>query len=63
MQWGKTMKQTIKSKWKLQRGRKYTKLLLNGSVFYQWENDYIDFILKTSDFNEQVKWFENKLKG
>ena len=29
------MKQTIKGKWELQRARKYTKLLLNGSVFQQ----------------------------
>lgn len=57
------MKQTIKGKYELQRGRKYTKLLLNGSVFYQWLNQDIDLTLKTSNFDEQVEYFKNKLIG
>jgi hypothetical protein len=57
------MKQTIKGKWELQRARKYTKLLLNGSVFQQWFNEDIDLILKTSDFQKQVEYFRNHLKG
>ena len=57
------MKQTIKGKWELQRARKYTKLLLNGSVFQQWHNEDIDLILKTSDIQKQVEYFRNHLKG
>lgn len=57
------MKQTIKGKWELQRGRKYTKLLLNGSVCYYWLNEDIDLTLKTSDFDEQVEFFRNHLIG
>ena len=57
------MKQTIKGKYELQRGRKYTKLLLNSNVFQQWLNEDIDFILKTSDFEKQVEYFRNNLKG
>ena len=57
------MKKTIKGKYELQRGRKYTKLLLNGSVFYQWLNEDIDLTLKTSNFDEQVEYFKNKLIG
>lgn len=57
------MKQTIKGKWELQRARKYTKLLLNGSVFQQWINEDIDLILKTNDFQRQVEYFRNHLKG
>ena len=57
------MKKTIKGKYELQRGRKYTRLLLNGSVFYQWLNDDIDLTLKTSNFDEQVEYFKNKLIG
>ena len=56
------MKATIKGKWELERARKYTRLLLNGSIFQQWENESIDFILKTSDFEQQVEWFKNNLK-
>lgn len=57
------MKKTIKNRYELQRGRKYTKLLLNGKVFQQWLNEEIDFTLKTSDFEKQVEWFRNNLKG
>ena len=57
------MKQTIKGKWELQRARKYTKLLLNGSMFQQWHNEDIDLILKTSDIQKQVEYFRNHLKG
>lgn len=56
------MKQTIKGKYELQRGRKYTRLLLNGKTFQQWLNEDIDFNLKTSDFIKQVEWFKNNLK-
>ena len=46
-----------------QRARKYTKLLLNGSMFQQWHNEDIDLILKTSDIQKQVEYFRNHLKG
>ena len=57
------MKNIIKNKYELQRGRKYTRLLLNGNVFQQWLNEEIDFTLKTSDFEKQVEYFRNNLKG
>ena len=57
------MKKIIKNRYELQRGRKYTKLLLNGNVFQQWFNEDIDNILKTSDFEKQVEYFRNNLKG
>ena len=57
------MKKVIKGSWELQKGRKYTKLLFKGKEFYSWFNEYIASTLKTADFDEQVEWFRNKLKG
>lgn len=57
------MKKAIKGSWMLQKGRKYTILLFNGKPFYRWFNESIASILKTADFDEQVEWFRNKLKG
>lgn len=57
------MKETIKSNWELERSRKYTRLYLKGKVFQQWINDDIDLTLKTNDFNKQVEWFRNNIKG
>lgn len=57
------MKKAIKGSWWLQKGRKYTILLFNGKVFQRWFNEDIATTLKTADFDEQVEWFRNKLKG
>ena len=57
------MKKVIKVSWWLQKGRKYTILLFNGKVFQRWFNEDIATTLKTADFDEQVEWFRNKLKG
>lgn len=56
------MKQTIKNKYELQKGRKYTYLLFNGNIFQRWLNEDIAVILKTDDFNKQVEYFKNNLK-
>lgn len=48
------------NKYILKRGRKYTKLYLNHSLFMKWTNDVIDNILK-SDFYGQVEYFKKTL--
>ena len=58
------MKQVIKEKYLLSRGRKYTKLFSihknNINLVSQWFNDDVDKIL--GSWTEQVKHFENNLK-
>jgi len=55
------MEQIIKGKYLLQRRRKYTNLFLNGSILFTWQNEDIDFRL--GDFDKQVEWFKNHLRG
>ena len=57
------MKELVKNEYELVRGRKYTKLLLKGTPFQQWENETLSRILKTNDFEKQVEWFRNNLRG
>lgn len=54
------MKALVKRNYELVRGRKWTKLLLNGSIFQQWLNEDIDFTL--GSFTNQIEWFKNNLK-
>lgn len=58
------MKQVIKEKYLLNRGRKYTKLFKihsnNMILISQWFNDDIDSLL--GSWNNQIKHFENNLK-
>ena len=58
------MKEVIKEKYLLSRGKKYTKLLniskKNMILISQWLNEDIDKIL--GPWDKQVKHFENNLK-
>lgn len=58
------MKQVIKEKYLLSKGKKYTKLFKihknNMVLISQWFNDDIDNLL--GSWNEQVEHFENNLK-